>query len=68
MKATTTPVTNLINAARGAIDAPIAFAECFLFTTTTGAVYAWTNVDYPIVYNGYVFNCAGPCQRAQIQG
>jgi uncharacterized phage protein (TIGR02218 family) len=59
MKATTTAVTNLINAARGAIDAPIAFAECFQFTTTTGAVYAWENVDYPIVYND-VFNCAGP--------
>jgi len=60
MKATTTAVTNLINAARAAIDAPIAFAECFQFTTTTGAVYAWTNVDYPVVYNGYAFNCAGP--------
>jgi uncharacterized phage protein (TIGR02218 family) len=60
MKATTTAVTNLINAARGAIDAPIAFAECFLFTTTTGAVYTWTNVDYPVVYNGYAFNCVGP--------
>ena len=60
MKATTAAVTNLISAARSAIDAPIAFAECFLFTTTTGAVYAWTNVDYPVVYNGYAFNCVGP--------
>jgi hypothetical protein len=38
MKSTTTAVTNLINAARAAPDAPIAFAECFSFTTTTGTV------------------------------
>jgi uncharacterized phage protein (TIGR02218 family) len=60
MKAIPPPVTNLINAARAAPDAPIAFAECFLFTTTIGAVYAWTNVDYPIAYNGYVYLASGP--------
>ena len=60
MKATTTAVTNLINAARAAPDAPIAFAECFQFTTTTGTVYAWTNVDYPVAYNGLTFLCTGP--------
>src|SRR5260370_41450586 len=45
MKSTTTAVANLLNAARAAPDAPIAFAECFTFTATTGAVYTWTNVD-----------------------
>ena len=60
MKATSTAVTNLINAARAAPDAPIAFAECFQFTTTTGTVYAWTNVDYPFAYNGLTFLCTGP--------
>ncbi len=60
MKATTTAVTNLINAARAAPDAPIAFAECFAFTTTIGTVYTWTNVDYPVSFNGYTFNCGGP--------
>ncbi len=60
MKATTGAVTTLINAARAAPDAPIAFAECFTFTTTTGTVYAWTNVDYPVTYNGLTFLCTGP--------
>jgi hypothetical protein len=60
MKATTTAVTNLINAARVAGDAPIAFAECFTFTTAIGTIYAWTNVDYPVTYNGLTFLCTGP--------
>ncbi len=60
MKATSSAVTNLINAARAAPDVPIAFAECFTFTTTTGTVYAWTNVDYPVTYNGLTFLCTGP--------
>ncbi len=60
MKATTTAVINLLNPARSAPDVPIAFADCFSFTTTIGAVYTWTNVDYPVVYNGYTFNCTGP--------
>ncbi len=60
MKATTTAVTNLLNAARAAPDAPIAFAECFQFTSTVGTVYAWTNVDYPVTYNGLTFNATGP--------
>src|SRR5271165_3541289 len=60
MKATTTAVTNLINAARAAPDAPIAFADCFQFTSTVGTVYAWTNVDYPVTYNGLTFLCTGP--------
>ena len=60
MKATTTAVTNLINAARSSPDAPLAFAECFQFTSTIGTVYAWTNVDYPVAYNGLTFLATGP--------
>ena len=60
MKQTTTTVTNLINAARAAADAPLAFAECFTFTTTTGTQYTWTNVDYDINFNGSVFTASGP--------
>ena len=60
MKPTTTAVTNLINAARAAPDAPIAFADCFQFTSTVGTVYTWTNVDFPISYNGLTFLCTGP--------
>ena len=53
-------VINLINAARAAPDAPIAFAECFTFITTTGTQYTWTNVDYDISFNGSVFLANGP--------
>ncbi len=60
MKSTTTAVINLINAARAAPDAPIAFAECFTFIATTGALYTWTNVDYPVTYNGHTFLADGP--------
>jgi uncharacterized phage protein (TIGR02218 family) len=60
MKQTSTAVINLINAARAAPDAPIAFAECFTFITTTGTVYTWTSVDYDVVFNGFTFNASGP--------
>jgi uncharacterized phage protein (TIGR02218 family) len=60
MKQATAAVTNLINAARAAPDAPIAFAECFTFVTTTGSQYTWTTVDYPVTYNGSTFLADGP--------
>jgi uncharacterized phage protein (TIGR02218 family) len=60
MKQTSTAVTNLINAARAASDAPIAFAECFTFITTTGTQYTWTTVDYDIPFNGFTFLANGP--------
>ena len=60
MKQTTTSVIDLINAARAAPDAPIAFAECFTLITTTGTQYTWTNVDYDVRFNGFVFLANGP--------
>ena len=60
MKQTATTVINLINAARAAPDAPVAFAECFTFITTTGTQYTWTNVDYDVSFNGSVFLANGP--------
>jgi uncharacterized phage protein (TIGR02218 family) len=60
MKQTSTAVINLINAARVASDAPIAFAECFTFITTTGTQYTWTNVDYDVSFNGSIFFANGP--------
>jgi uncharacterized phage protein (TIGR02218 family) len=60
MKQTASAVMNLINAARATPDAPIAFAECFTFITTAGSQYTWTNVDYHIAYNGFVFSASGP--------
>jgi uncharacterized phage protein (TIGR02218 family) len=60
MKQTSIAVINLINAARAAPDAQIAFAECFTFVTTTGTQYTWTSVDYDVVFNGFTFNASGP--------
>ena len=60
MKTTTAPVIAAINAARLAIDAPLAYAECYTFTLATGVVLAWTNFDSTIVYNGTTFSATGP--------
>jgi uncharacterized phage protein (TIGR02218 family) len=60
MKNTTAAVINLINAARAAPDAPIAFAECFTFITATGTQYTWTNVDYDVHFDGFTFLANGP--------
>jgi uncharacterized phage protein (TIGR02218 family) len=60
VKATTTAVIDLLDAARSSPDAPIAFAECFTFITTTGTQYAWTTVDYDVAYNGATFSASGP--------
>jgi uncharacterized phage protein (TIGR02218 family) len=60
VKSTSAAVINLLDAAMAAPDAPIAFAECFTFITTTGTQYTWTNVDYKITYNGWTFLANGP--------
>ena len=60
MKSTSPAVTSLLSAAMDSPDAQVLFAECFTLTMTTGAVYAWTNFDLPIVYNGYTFLATGP--------
>ena len=60
MKTATTALINFLNSARTAPDAPIAFADCFTFILSTGAVLTYTNVDRPIVYNGYTFAANGP--------
>ena len=60
VKSTNAAVINLLDAAMAAPDAPIAFAECFTFITTTGTQYTWTNVDYPVTYNGSTFLATGP--------
>ena len=52
MKTASTALIDFLNAARAAPDAPLAFAECFTFTLSTGTVLTWTNVDQPVVYNG----------------
>jgi len=60
MKTSSSPVLAAINATRAAIDAPLAYAECFTFTLATGTVLTWTNFDQPIVYNGATFSATGP--------
>ncbi|RBP03798.1 putative phage protein (TIGR02218 family) [Roseiarcus fermentans] len=59
----THPLWPLIGSGGSAIanpDSPIAFAECYTFTTSTGAAYRWTSYDQPIPYGGYVFSASGP--------
>ena len=60
VKATSPAVVALINAARAAPDAPVTFAECFTFITTTGTQYTWTSVDYDVPFNGFTFLSNGP--------
>ena len=60
MKSATTALIDFLNAARAAPDAPIAFADCFTFTLATGTVLTYTNVDQPVVYNGFTFLADGP--------
>jgi uncharacterized phage protein (TIGR02218 family) len=60
MKATTSAVQALLAAAMADPDSPIAFAECYTFTTTTGTPYRWTSYDQPITYDGYTFSASGP--------
>ena len=60
MKTTSASVLAAINTARKALDAPIAFAECFKFTLASGAMLAWTNVDVALVFNGVTYSATGP--------
>ena len=60
MKAATTALISFLNAARLAPDSPIAFADCFTFSLSTGLVLTYTNVDQPVVYNGFTFAANGP--------
>ena len=60
MKSVTAALASYINTARGNLDVPLYFAECFLITLATGTVLSWTNADYAVAYNGYTFSCAGP--------
>lgn len=60
MKTASSTLIAFLNAARASPDAPIAFADCFTFTLSTGAVLTYTNVDQPIVYNGFAFAADGP--------
>jgi uncharacterized phage protein (TIGR02218 family) len=60
VKSASTALINLINAARAAKDAQLVYAECYTFGTTIGTNYYWTNVDWPILYNGFTFLASGP--------
>jgi uncharacterized phage protein (TIGR02218 family) len=61
MKTASTALINYINAARVEIDAPLAFADVFLFTLAqTGTQISLTNTDYNISWNGYAWSATGP--------
>lgn len=60
MKTATSGLVTYLNAVRGLYDAPLSTADCFIVTAATGVVMTWTNVDYPVAYNGRAFSCRGP--------
>jgi uncharacterized phage protein (TIGR02218 family) len=60
MKTASSALIAFLNAARANPDAPIAFADCFTFTLSTGSVLTYTNIDEPVVYNGFTFAADGP--------
>jgi uncharacterized phage protein (TIGR02218 family) len=60
MKTASAALIAFLNAARANPDSPIAFADCFTFTFSTGTILTYTNVDQPVTYNGYVFAADGP--------
>jgi uncharacterized phage protein (TIGR02218 family) len=60
MKTASSALVAFLNAARADPDAPIAFADCFTFTLSTGTALTYTNVDQPVVYNGATFSASGP--------
>ena len=60
MKTASTALINLIDAARTAPDSTIAYADAFTFALPVGTAYRWTNVDFPVLYNGAAFLSNGP--------
>jgi uncharacterized phage protein (TIGR02218 family) len=60
MKTASATLIAFLNAARANPDAPIAFADCFTFTLSTGSVLTYANIDEPVVYNGFTFAADGP--------
>ncbi|MGD0565430.1 MAG: DUF2163 domain-containing protein [Roseiarcus sp.] len=60
MKTASSALIAFLNAARANPDAPIAFADCFTFTLATGTILTYTNIDQPVIYNGFTFLADGP--------
>ncbi len=60
MKTASSALVAYLNNVRGLYDAPLSTADCFIVTLATGVALTWTNVDFPVAYNGYAFSCSGP--------
>ncbi len=61
MKPASSAVQTLLAGAQGAgAGTKFIVAECFTFTTTIGAVYTWTNVDFDVFHNSLTFSSSGP--------
>lgn len=60
MKSASTTLLDYINTVRGQIDAPLATANCYLITLTTGTALAWTDVDTAVTFNGTTYSATGP--------
>jgi uncharacterized phage protein (TIGR02218 family) len=60
VKQASSALQSFLASARGQLDMVIAFADCFTFTLTSGAVLTYTNADVPVTYQGKQFLANGP--------
>lgn len=55
MRAASSDLIDMLNAARAAPDAQVLMADCYTFTLRTGLILTYTNADLPIALNGYIY-------------
>jgi uncharacterized phage protein (TIGR02218 family) len=55
MRAASTALINMLNAARATPDAQVLMADCYTFTLRTGLILTYTNADVPIALNGFTY-------------
>jgi uncharacterized phage protein (TIGR02218 family) len=55
VRAASTALINMLNAARAAPDVQILMADCYTFTLRTGLILTYTNADLPIALNGFTY-------------
>ena len=57
MKPVGSAVLSYLNALRPTGDAPLYFADCYTIWLKSGVVLAYTNIDIPVVLNGFTYLC-----------
>ncbi len=60
MRAASTQLALYLNGLRNIPDARLTFADCFTFSLLNGPSLYYTNVDYPVAYDGNTFLANGP--------